>query len=106
MLKVPLAPPHARYINKIIEVAILEGDEKGVRVMNLGLLNNLKAKEGTIFIPFSQFPPNKLREDCFYHSTPAMLVPKSAQNIDSCENWLGRRVMSGWRIVGIVHICP
>ncbi|KAL1202321.1 Protein CER1-like 1 [Cardamine amara subsp. amara] len=63
----------------------------------------MKAKEGTIFIPFSQFPPNKLREDCFYHSTPAMLVPKSTQNIDSCENWLGRRVMSAWRIGGIVH---
>ncbi|KAG7653932.1 putative domain Wax2 C-terminal [Arabidopsis suecica] len=69
----------------------------------LGKEEQLKAKEGTLFIPFSQFPPNKLREDCFYHSTPAMLVPKSAQNIDSCENWLGRRVMSAWRIGGIVH---
>ncbi|KFK42593.1 hypothetical protein AALP_AA1G015500 [Arabis alpina] len=63
----------------------------------------MKAKEGTLFIPFSQFPPNKLRNDCFYLSTPAMLVPKSAENIDSCENWLGRRVMSAWRVGGIVH---
>ncbi|EOA39450.1 hypothetical protein CARUB_v10012639mg [Capsella rubella] len=69
----------------------------------LGKEEQMKAKEGTLFIPFSQFPPEKLRKDCFYHSTPAMLVPKSAQNIDSCENWLGRRVMSAWRIGGIVH---
>ncbi|XP_010496697.1 PREDICTED: protein CER1-like 1 [Camelina sativa] len=63
----------------------------------------MKAKEGTLFVPFSHFPPKKLRKDCFYHSTPAMRVPKSAQNIDSCENWLGRRVMSAWKIGGIVH---
>ncbi|CAA7021933.1 unnamed protein product [Microthlaspi erraticum] len=63
----------------------------------------MQAKEGTLFIPFSDFPPDELREDCFYHSTPAMFVPKSAQNIDSCENWLGRRVMSAWRVGGIVH---
>ncbi|CAN8310769.1 unnamed protein product [Cochlearia groenlandica] len=63
----------------------------------------MKAKEGTLFIPISHFPPQKLRNDCFYHTTPAMLVPKSAQNIDSCENWLGRRVMSAWRVGGIVH---
>ncbi|XP_019082877.1 PREDICTED: protein CER1-like 1 isoform X3 [Camelina sativa] len=69
----------------------------------LGKEEQMKAKEGTLFIPFSQFPPDKLRKDCFYHPTPAMLVPKSAQNIDSCENWLGRRVMSAWRIGGIVH---
>ncbi|XP_010480305.1 PREDICTED: protein CER1-like 1 isoform X1 [Camelina sativa] len=69
----------------------------------LGKEEQMKAKEGTLFIPFSQFPPDKLRKDCFYHSTPAMLVPKCAQNIDSCENWLGRRVMSAWRIGGVVH---
>ncbi|KAG7595383.1 Fatty acid hydroxylase [Arabidopsis suecica] len=63
----------------------------------------MKAKQGTLFVPFSHFPPNKLRKDCFYQSTPAMRVPKSAQNIDSCENWLGRRVMSAWKIGGIVH---
>ncbi|XP_009141683.2 protein CER1-like 2 isoform X1 [Brassica rapa] len=61
------------------------------------------AEEGTHFLPFSQFPPTELRKDCFYHTTPAMIIPDSAQNIDSCENWLGRRVMSAWRVSGIVH---
>ncbi|KAG7573998.1 putative domain Wax2 C-terminal [Arabidopsis suecica] len=61
------------------------------------------ANEGTLFLPFSQFPPTKLRKDCFYHTTPAMIIPHAAQNIDSCENWLGRRVMSAWRVGGIVH---
>nr|XP_019067284.1 protein CER1-like 2 [Solanum lycopersicum] len=61
------------------------------------------AKDGTLFLPFSQFPPKTLRKDCFYHTTPAMIIPHSAQNIDSCENWLGRRVMSAWRVGGIVH---
>jgi aldehyde decarbonylase len=44
-----------------------------------------KATEGTLFIPFSQFPPKKLRKDCFYHSTPAMAAPASLENVDSCE---------------------
>ncbi|EOA28615.1 hypothetical protein CARUB_v10024836mg [Capsella rubella] len=61
------------------------------------------AKEGTLFLPFSQFPPTNLRKDCVYHTTPAMIIPHSAQNIDSCENWLERRVMSAWRVGGIVH---
>ncbi|PON87542.1 Fatty acid hydroxylase [Trema orientale] len=63
----------------------------------------LKASKGTIFVPFSQFAPKKLRKDCFYHYTPAMLTPKSLENVHSCENWLPRRVMSAWRIAGIVH---
>ncbi|KAL5799096.1 hypothetical protein ACOSQ2_003916 [Xanthoceras sorbifolium] len=63
----------------------------------------LKATKGTLFIPFSQFPPKKLRKDCFYHFTPAMATPPSLENVDSCENWLPRRVMSAWRIAGIVH---
>ncbi|XP_062101456.1 very-long-chain aldehyde decarbonylase CER1-like [Humulus lupulus] len=63
----------------------------------------LKASKGTIFVPFSQFQPKKLRKDCFYHYTPAMLTPKSLENVHSCENWLPRRVMSAWRIAGIVH---
>ncbi|KAF8101883.1 hypothetical protein N665_0201s0190 [Sinapis alba] len=61
------------------------------------------ATKGTRFLPFSQFPPTQLRNDCFYHTTPAMIIPDSAHNIDSCENWLGRRVMSAWRVGGIVH---
>ncbi|KAJ9145642.1 hypothetical protein P3X46_028004 [Hevea brasiliensis] len=62
-----------------------------------------KATKGTVFIPFSQFPPKKMRKDCFYHSTPAMVVPTSLENVDSCENWLPRRIMSAWRVAGIVH---
>ncbi|KAG9135427.1 hypothetical protein Leryth_007182 [Lithospermum erythrorhizon] len=62
-----------------------------------------KASKGTIFIPYSQFPPKRLRNDCFYCYTPALMAPKSIQNIDSCENWLPRRAMSAWRIAGIVH---
>ncbi|KAL4593752.1 hypothetical protein ACB092_M014700, partial [Castanea dentata] len=63
----------------------------------------LKAPKGTLFIPFSQFPPKKLRKDCYYHSSPAMVTPRSLENLHSCENWLPRRVMSAWRIAGIVH---
>ncbi|XP_028783611.1 very-long-chain aldehyde decarbonylase CER1 isoform X2 [Neltuma alba] len=62
-----------------------------------------KAPKGTTFIPYSQLPPIKYRKDCSYHCTPAMLTPLSLENVDSCENWLPRRVMSAWRIAGIVH---
>ncbi|XP_042502463.1 very-long-chain aldehyde decarbonylase GL1-5-like [Macadamia integrifolia] len=62
------------------------------------------AAEGTHFIPWSQFPPKKkVRKDCIYYSTPAMTIPKALQNVYSCENWLPRRVMSAWRVAGIVH---
>ncbi|XP_047333897.1 very-long-chain aldehyde decarbonylase CER1-like [Impatiens glandulifera] len=63
----------------------------------------MKAPKGTIFIPFSGFPPNKHRKDCFYFPTPSLLVPNHLHNLDSCENWLPRRVMSAWRVAGIVH---
>ncbi|XP_013634298.1 PREDICTED: protein CER1-like 2 isoform X2 [Brassica oleracea var. oleracea] len=47
-----------------------------------------RAAKGTRFLPFSQFPPTQLRKDCFYHTTPAMIIPDTAENIDSCErNW-------------------
>ncbi|KAL8495777.1 hypothetical protein ACS0TY_019765 [Phlomoides rotata] len=62
-----------------------------------------KASKGTMFIPFSQFPTKKTRKDCLYNSTPAMFAPKHLENVDSCENWLPRRVMSAWRIAGILH---
>ncbi|KAH9735656.1 Very-long-chain aldehyde decarbonylase CER1 [Citrus sinensis] len=63
-----------------------------------------KAERGTMFVPFSQFPPaKKRRKDCTYHLTPAMATPAALENVDSCENWLPRRVMSAWRIGGIVH---
>ncbi|GER34931.1 fatty acid hydroxylase superfamily [Striga asiatica] len=65
--------------------------------------DQLKASKGTTFIPFSQFPPKKARKDCLYSWTPAMQVPKHLENVDSCENWLPRRVMSARRIAGIVH---
>ncbi|KAL6323217.1 hypothetical protein AAG906_029224 [Vitis piasezkii] len=63
----------------------------------------MKASKGTLFIPFSQFPPKRLRKDCLYHTTPAMMSPKSFQNIDSCENWLPRRAMSASRVAGVIH---
>ncbi|KAM1362959.1 hypothetical protein PS1_028256 [Malus domestica] len=63
----------------------------------------MRAPKGTLFVPFSQFPPKKLRKDCFYHYTPAMKTPASLENVHSCENWLPRRVMSAWRVAGIVH---
>ncbi|XP_022974972.1 protein ECERIFERUM 1-like [Cucurbita maxima] len=63
----------------------------------------LKAPKGTTFIPFSQLPPKVIRKDCYYHCTPAMKAPPSIQNLHSCENWLARRVMSAWRIAGVVH---
>ncbi|KAK6919884.1 putative domain Wax2, C-terminal [Dillenia turbinata] len=63
----------------------------------------LKAPRGTVFIPFFQLPPKELRKDCSYHFTPAMIAPMSLENLDSCENGLPRRVMSAWRVAGIVH---
>ncbi|KAH0457935.1 hypothetical protein IEQ34_013250 [Dendrobium chrysotoxum] len=62
-----------------------------------------KAQNGTIFIPYSYFPPKKVRNDCLYYSTPAMKIPNELQNVHSCENWLPRRVMSAWRVAGIIH---
>ncbi|KAK2433734.1 very-long-chain aldehyde decarbonylase CER1 [Trifolium repens] len=63
----------------------------------------IQASEGSLFIPFSHFPPKKMRKDCFYHYTPAMITPPALINMHSCENWLPRRVMSAWRIAGIIH---
>ncbi|KAI3743891.1 hypothetical protein L1987_56958 [Smallanthus sonchifolius] len=63
----------------------------------------LKASKGTLIIPYSRFPPNKVNKYCFYQTTPAMLTPKHLENVDSCENWLPRRVLSAWRIAGILH---
>uniref|UniRef100_I1JMI0 Fatty acid hydroxylase domain-containing protein n=1 Tax=Glycine max TaxID=3847 RepID=I1JMI0_SOYBN len=136
-------------LNKLIEEAILQAELSKVKVLSLGLSNQVttmykdeydklqlripneskdnlvfpgsypakiwllgdqcnevdqrKAPKGSLFIPISQFPPKKLRKDCFYHSTPAMIAPPSLVNVDSCENWLPRRVMSAWRVAGILH---
>ncbi|KAG9440239.1 hypothetical protein H6P81_020404 [Aristolochia fimbriata] len=62
-----------------------------------------RAPKGACFIPFCQFPAKSLRKDCFYYTTPAMRVPKNLENMHACENWLPRRVMSAWRVAGIVH---
>ncbi|KAG9440237.1 hypothetical protein H6P81_020402 [Aristolochia fimbriata] len=62
-----------------------------------------RAPKGARFIPFSLFPVKNLRKDCFYYTTPAMRVPKNLENMHACENWLPRRVMSAWRVAGIVH---
>nr|GFB57342.1 protein eceriferum 1-like isoform X1 [Tanacetum cinerariifolium] len=32
----------------------------------------MKASKGTLIIPYSQFPPKKVRKDCFYYTTPSM----------------------------------
>ncbi|KAL5718527.1 aldehyde oxygenase (deformylating) [Ranunculus cassubicifolius] len=62
-----------------------------------------KAPKHTLFIPFSKFPLNSVHKNGAYYSTPAFVLPKSLENMDSCENWLPRRVMSAWRVAGIVH---
>ncbi|KAF7106692.1 hypothetical protein CFC21_107410 [Triticum aestivum] len=61
------------------------------------------APRGATFIPTSQFPFKKIRKDCTYLSSPAMRIPEAMQNVHTCENWLPRRVMSAWRIAGMVH---
>ncbi|XP_050156186.1 very-long-chain aldehyde decarbonylase CER1-like [Malus sylvestris] len=63
----------------------------------------MNASKGTLFVPFSQLPTKKLRKDCFYHYTPALKIPTSMENVHSFENWLPRRLMSAWRVAGIVH---
>ncbi|XP_033146003.1 protein CER1-like 2 isoform X2 [Brassica rapa] len=94
-------------ITKVARAIVRSLCQNGIKIWLVGdSLSNEEqkmAEEGTHFLPFSQFPPTELRKDCFYHTTPAMIIPDSAQNIDSCENWLGRRVMSAWRVSGIVH---
>ncbi|KAL4190491.1 hypothetical protein AMTRI_Chr07g75910 [Amborella trichopoda] len=62
-----------------------------------------RANRGTLFIPFTQFPPRAVREDCIYHTTPALVIPRTLEDVHSCEDWLPRRVMSAWRVAGIVH---
>ncbi|KQK01314.1 hypothetical protein BRADI_3g55100v3 [Brachypodium distachyon] len=64
-----------------------------------------RAQPGVHFVPYSQFPPSRSARqgDCVCHSTPALVVPDSYENLHACENWLPRRVMSAWRAAGIVH---
>ncbi|XP_038881235.1 very-long-chain aldehyde decarbonylase CER1-like isoform X2 [Benincasa hispida] len=86
-------------------LVLAKGHSHNIWLVGEGLTDEeqLKAPKGTTFIPFSQFPPKIVRKDCFYNFTPAMEAPPSLQNMHSCENWLPRRVMSAWRIAGVVH---
>lgn len=43
------------------------------------------APKGTKFIPFLQFPVKKIRKDCTYFNTPAMVIPKDLENMHACE---------------------
>ncbi|XP_021756464.1 protein ECERIFERUM 1-like [Chenopodium quinoa] len=70
---------------------------------DLSEIEQSMASKGTIMIPYSQFPPKKTRKDCFYLNTPSMVAPTSFGNLHCCENWLPRRVISAWRVAGIVH---
>ncbi|KAK2968506.1 hypothetical protein RJ640_027556 [Escallonia rubra] len=81
------------------------GDARKIWLVGDGLSieEQQKAPKGTLFIPYSPLPPKRIRKDCFYHYTPAMSAPMSLQNLHSCENWLPRRVMSAWRVAGIIH---
>lgn len=69
----------------------------------LTALEQERAQPGVHIVPYSQFPPMNTRGDCVYHTTPALVVPDSYENLHACENWLPRRVMSAWRAAGIVH---
>jgi TusA-related sulfurtransferase len=52
----------------------------------LDAAEQFRAPKGTRFIPYSQFPPRTVRKDCCaYSTTPAMSVPKTLQNVHSCE---------------------
>ena len=51
----------------------------------LSVDEQMKTSKGTLIIPHSQFPPKKVRKECFYYTTPSMLTPKYLENADSCE---------------------
>ncbi|XP_043704278.1 very-long-chain aldehyde decarbonylase GL1-5-like [Telopea speciosissima] len=102
--KLKLGIPTELWINLVISTSYtqkvwLVGDGE------LSEKEQRRAPEGTHFIPCSQFPPKKVVRNkvCIYYNTPAMVIPKAPQNVYSCENWLPRRVMSTWRVAGIVH---
>lgn len=65
--------------------------------------DQMKAPKGTRFIPLLPFPIPNVRDDCTYETVPAMSVPKNLENLHACENGLPRRVLSAWRVGGIVH---
>ncbi|KAH6836349.1 Fatty acid hydroxylase superfamily [Perilla frutescens var. hirtella] len=55
----------------------------------------LKAEKGTLFIPFSHFPPKRARHHAFYSHTPSMIAPPSLLNLHSLH------ALEGWN----VHEC-
>ncbi|KAL0397450.1 UNVERIFIED_CONTAM: Very-long-chain aldehyde decarbonylase CER1 [Sesamum calycinum] len=93
------------YENEKLKLSAVTQNKVIVWIVGDGVSDDeqLNAPKGTLFIPFSQFPPKKTRNDAFYYHTPSMLAPPSLHNLHSCENWLPRRVMSAWRVAGIVH---
>ncbi|VVA89556.1 unnamed protein product [Arabis nemorensis] len=93
------------YIDQLVHITTEALSAKKVWLVGEGTSKEEqeKATKGTLFIPFSQFPLKQLRGDCIYHTTPALVVPKSLVNIHSCENWLPRKAMSATRVAGILH---
>ncbi|OMO92292.1 hypothetical protein COLO4_17706 [Corchorus olitorius] len=88
-----------------INLLLAQNYDQKIWLVGEGLshIEQFKARKGTLFLPYSKFPPKKVRQDCYYHITPAMVAPKSLGNLNSCENWLPRGVISAWRVAGIIH---
>jgi aldehyde decarbonylase len=63
----------------------------------------MEALKGTHFIPFLPFSIPNIRTDCIYETVPKMSVPEDLENLHTYENGLPRRIMSAWRVGGIVH---
>jgi aldehyde decarbonylase len=51
----------------------------------LTALEQERAQPGVHIVPYSQFPPMNTRGDCVYHTTPALVVPDSYENLHACE---------------------
>uniref|UniRef100_M8CI45 Very-long-chain aldehyde decarbonylase CER1-like C-terminal domain-containing protein n=1 Tax=Aegilops tauschii TaxID=37682 RepID=M8CI45_AEGTA len=58
-----------------------------------------RAEPGAHFVPYSQFPPSgDARADCVYHSTPALMVPESYENLHACGGDPGQGSSTGSRV--------
>ncbi|XBI58674.1 hypothetical protein VPH35_039873 [Triticum aestivum] len=58
-----------------------------------------RAEPGAHFVPYSQFPPSgDARADCVYHSTPALMVPESYENLHACGGDPGQGSSTGGRV--------
>uniref|UniRef100_A0A0D9ZN31 aldehyde oxygenase (deformylating) n=1 Tax=Oryza glumipatula TaxID=40148 RepID=A0A0D9ZN31_9ORYZ len=99
--------------SKVTRATAIALCQRGVQVIlnqekEYGMLKSRVPESRAIYLKFSndetpQFPLKKARKDCTYLSNPAMKIPETMQNVHTCENWLPRRVMSAWRIAGILH---